>query len=191
MGKSEIRKYILNIRNNLNNTVVNEKSKIIINKLISLEEFKNSKTVFIYMDFRNEVRTGEIINFLLEQNKRVVLPWTDTANTEIVPVEIKDMENDLITSSFGYLEPKKENVIEVKVEEIDLIIVPGVAFDKRFNRIGFGKGYYDRILNRKRKNTLAIAIAYEFQVLEEIPYEEHDIKMDAIITEENMYRKED
>lgn len=190
MRKDEIRKSILNLRNNLDKSEVINKSTIIRNKLISLEEFKNSKTVFIYMDFKNEVRTREIIDILFKENKAVVIPWTDTAKTEIIPVEIKDLENDLVRNSFGYLEPKKENLKEVKVEDLDLIIVPGVVFDKKLNRIGFGKGYYDRILKRKRSDTLAIAIAYEFQVLDHIPHQAHDVKMDAIITEASIYRKD-
>lgn len=189
MEKNEIRKYILSIRNNLNINEVDEKSKIIVDKLTSMKEFNNSKTVFIYMDFKNEVKTGEIINLLFKENKHVVVSWTDKVNTEIIPVEIKDLKNDLINSSFGYLEPKKENVVPVKIEDIDLIVVPGVAFDKKLNRIGFGKGYYDRILKLRRKDTPAIAIAYEFQVLDEIPYDEHDIKMDVIITENNIYKR--
>lgn len=188
MDKKDIRKSILYERNNLSDIEAIEKSKIIINKLISLEEFKNSKVVFVYMDFKNEVKTGEIINTLFRENKRVVVPWTDTVNTEIIPTEIMDLERDLVNSSFGYLEPKREEERQVNIEEIDLIIVPGVAFDKKLNRIGFGKGYYDRILKVKRKDAHAIAIAYEFQVLDEIPQEEHDIKMDLIITEENIYK---
>lgn len=188
MEKREVRKYILGMRNNLEDSEVAEKSSKITNNLISMEEFKKSKTVFVYMDFKKEVKTDQIIKILLDENKRVAVPWTDTVNTEIIPMEITDLENDLTISSFGYLEPNKENAIEVKVEEIDLIIVPGVAFDKNLNRIGFGKGYYDKVLIRKRKDTSAIAIAYEFQVLNEIPHEAHDVKMNFIITESNIYR---
>jgi 5-formyltetrahydrofolate cyclo-ligase len=188
MGKREIRKNILSIRNNLNDFEISEKSSKVTNKLISMKEFKKSETVFIYMDFKKEVKTDQIIKILFDENKQVVVPWTDTVNTEIIPMKITNLENDLTISSFGYLEPKKENAIEVKVEDIDLIIVPGVVFDEKLNRIGFGKGYYDKVLIRKRESTPAIAIAYEFQVLDEIPHEAHDVKMDFIITESNTYR---
>lgn len=186
-SKSEFRKNILNIRNNMTADEVLGKSNTIIDSLTSREEYKKSKTIFIYMDFKNEVKTIELIKKMLSDDKHVVIPYTDIKNTVIIPVEIKDMENDLKISPFGYLEPKVEKIIEVETDKIDLIIVPGVVFDKRFNRIGFGKGYYDRILNQKRHDAKAIAIAYEFQVLDEIPFEEHDIKMDIIITEKNIY----
>lgn len=185
--KKELRKTILDLRNNMTTDKVLEKSNIIIDKLISIEEYKKSKTVFIYMDFKNEVSTIGLIKKMLDGKKSVVIPYTDTVNTVIIPVEIKDVDNDLKISSFGYLEPKIEKINEIELDKIDLIIVPGVVFDKCLNRIGFGKGYYDRILNKKRHDAKAIAIAYEFQVLDEIPFEEHDIKMDMIITEESIY----
>ena len=187
--KRDLRNIILDKRNNMISDQVLEKSSKIIDKLTSSEEYKTSKTVFIYMDFKNEVKTLGLINKMLGENKHVVIPYTDVANTIIIPVEIKDVERDLKISQFGYLEPKTENVIQVQPEKFDLIIVPGVVFDYNLNRIGFGKGYYDRILKLKRQNTKAIAIAYEFQVLDEIPFEDHDIKMDMIITEENIYKK--
>lgn len=185
--KSEIRKIILNIRNNMTKEQVIEKSSIIMNKIISSEEYKKSQTVFIYMDFKNEVMTSDLIKSMLNEGKTVVIPYTDTVNTILIPVELHDIENDLITSPFGYKEPKKEKIIPVDPKEFDLIVVPGVVFDKRLNRIGYGKGYYDRILINKRNDVKAIAVAFELQVLDEIPFEEHDVKMDMIITEENIY----
>ncbi len=186
-SKSDLRKIILSKRNSMPLEHVREKSRIISEKLFSTEEYKKSNTVFIYMDFKNEVRTLDLINKMLNENKHVVIPYTDTVNTLIIPVEITNIKSDLKCSSFGYLEPRTEKVKEVEISKIDLIIVPGVVFDKRLNRIGFGKGYYDRILIKKRQDTKAIAIAYEFQVLDEIPFEDHDIKMEMIITEENIY----
>lgn len=185
--KGEIRKKILNIRNNIDNEQVIKKSKVIVNKLKSISEFKKSKTVFIYMDFKNEVKTLDLIKEMIKEKKRVIIPYTDIDNTVIIPVEIKDIGTDLKFSSFGYLEPKEEKVIPIDPYEFDLIIVPGVVFDKDLNRIGFGKGYYDRILSKKRNSAKAVAIAYELQILDKIPNEKHDIKMDKIITEENIY----
>lgn len=185
--KNEIRKMVINTRNSMTKNQVLEKSSIIVKKLTASEEYIKSQTVFIYMDFKNEVMTSSLIKKMLDEGKRVVIPYTDTLNTVIIPVELHNIEEDLKVCSFGYLEPKKEKIVPVELKELDLIIVPGVAFDKNLNRIGFGKGYYDRILTTKRHDAKAVAIAYELQVLEEIPYEEHDVKMDIIITEENIY----
>lgn len=183
--KSEIRKEVLNIRNNLDKEIAELKSRIIIDKLKETEEYKNSKSIMVYMDFKNEVNTKVFISEALSENKKIIIPYTDIEKVQIIPVEISSLD-DLILCKFGYLEPKKEKIDNpYDVEKIDLIVVPGVAFDKKRNRVGFGKGYYDKLLKIRRAK--AYAIAYEFQVYEEVPAEEHDIKMDKIITEENIY----
>lgn len=188
-SKGELRKRILNIRNSMLKEDVIDKSRLIMDKLTGLDEYKKSNVVFVYMSFRNEVATTDLIKRMLSENKRVVIPYTDTRNTVLIPSELKSMEDDLILSSFGYYEPVYEKIKPVEPEEFDLIVTPGVVFDKHLNRVGFGKGYYDRILCRKRKDAKAVAVAYDFQVLEEVPAEQHDIKMDMIITEENIFER--
>lgn len=189
MDKKELREKILSVRNELKAEEAENKSRIIMDKLTSLDEYKNSNTVFVYMSFKNEVNTHKLIEKMLSDDKRVVIPYTDTKNTEIIPSEIKSLKDDLILNSFGYYEPVLENVKQVSPGELDLIIAPGVVFDEDLNRVGFGKGYYDRILSRKRKDAKVIAVAYEFQVVDEVPTEPHDIKMDMIITEGRMIGK--
>ncbi len=183
--KSELRKDILSIRNNMSKEDVKENSSAIMDKIISIDVYKQSKVVFIYMDFKNEVMTSNLIKHMLFEKKRVVIPYTDMLNTGLIPSEITK-EADLKLNSFGYYEPK--NISPVNIEEIDLVIVPGVVFDKNLNRIGFGKGYYDKNLNKLKPSAKKVAVAHEFQVLENIPAEEHDVKMDMIITEKNTYR---
>jgi len=186
-AKKILRKEILAIRNKMSVEEVNSNSKIIMEKLTSLNEFINAKTVFVYMDFGNEVVTRDLIKLMFAKNKHVVIPYTDTVETKLIPTEIFDLEKDLIKCKFGYYEPKKENVKYVEPQKFDLIVVPGVAFDKDLNRMGYGKGYYDKILSLRRNDCKAIAVAFDFQVLEKIPCEEHDVKMDMIITEKNIY----
>lgn len=187
-NKSDLRKRILNIRNSMDNKDSYEKSSVIMEKLTAMYIYKKAQVVFVYMDFNNEVETMTLIKRMLLEKKKVVIPYTDTVNTVIIPSELKDMDQDLVKSKFGYYEPAPERIVPVKPEELDLVVVPGVVFDKKLNRIGFGKGYYDRILCRLKKDAKAVAVAYDFQVLEEVPSEEHDIKMDMIITEKNIYK---
>lgn len=183
-SKSKIRKRVLNVRNNMSKEDVKKNSNAIMDKITSLDIYKHSKVVFIYMDFKNEVMTSNLIKRMLSEKKRVVIPYTDSINTVLIPSEITK-ESDLKQNSFGYYEPK--SILPVNIEEIDLVIVPGVVFDKNLNRIGFGKGYYDKILNRLKPSAKKVALAHDFQVLEDIPAEEHDVKMDMIITEKNIY----
>ncbi|HOT21090.1 MAG TPA: 5-formyltetrahydrofolate cyclo-ligase [Sedimentibacter sp.] len=183
-SKSQLRKRVLNVRNNMSKEDVKKNSNAIMDKITSLDIYKQSKVVFIYMDFKNEVITSNLIKRMLCEKKRVVIPYTDSINTVLIPSEITK-ESDLKQNSFGYFEPK--SILPVNIEEIDLVIVPGVVFDKNLNRIGFGKGYYDKILNRLKPSAKKVALAHDFQVLEDIPAEEHDVKMDMIITEKNIY----
>jgi 5-formyltetrahydrofolate cyclo-ligase len=183
-SKSQLRKRVLNVRNNMSKEDVKKNSNAIMDKITSLDIYKQSKVVFIYMDFKNEVMTSNLIKRMLSEKKRVVIPYTDSINTVLIPSEITK-ESDLKQNSFGYFEPK--SILPVNIEEIDLVIVPGVVFDKNLNRIGFGKGYYDKILNRLKPSAKKVALAHDFQVLEDIPAEEHDVKMDMIITEKNIY----
>lgn len=186
-SKKDLRKRILSIRNNMPGEDVVNNSRIIRDKIIGLDVFKQSKVIFIYMDFKNEVMTSDLIKHMLSEKKRVVVPYTDTVSTVLIPSEITG-ESDLKLNSFGYSEPKK--ISPVNIEEIDLVIVPGLVFDKNLNRIGFGKGYYDRILNKLKASARKVAVAHDFQVLEEIPAEEHDVKMDMIITEKSIMKRD-
>ncbi|HPW99729.1 MAG TPA: 5-formyltetrahydrofolate cyclo-ligase [Sedimentibacter sp.] len=186
-SKKDLRKRILSIRNNMPGEDVVNNSRIIRDKIIGLDVFKQSKVIFIYMDFKNEVMTSDLIKHMLSEKKRVVVPYTDTVSTVLIPSEITG-ESDLKLNSFGYSEPKK--VSPVNIEEIDLVIIPGLVFDKNLNRIGFGKGYYDRILNKLKASARKVAVAHDFQVLEEIPAEEHDVKMDMIITEKSIMKRD-
>lgn len=185
--KSELRKKILSLRNNMSLEDVEHKSSLIIDKLTTLKKYNDSNTVFVYMNFKNEVITINLIKRMLSENKRVVIPYTDTKNTVIIPSELRSLDDDLVLSSFGYYEPVLQRLKLVEPKEIDLIITPGVAFDRNLNRVGFGKGYYDRILCNKREDAAIVALAYELQVLDEVPSEEHDVKMDMIITEDRIY----
>lgn len=186
-NKKDLRKRILSIRNNMKDEESAEKSAVIMEKLTAMDIYKDSKVVFVYMDFNHEVETMNLIKKMLLEKKKVVIPYTDTVNTVIIPSELKSIEDDLVKCKFGYYEPAGDKIKTVKPEEFDLVVVPGVVFDKNLNRIGFGKGYYDRILGRLKEGARAVAVAYDFQVLDEVPSEEHDVKMDMIITEKNIY----
>jgi len=148
--KGEIRKEILSIRNNLSSDEAISKSSIIINKVKYTEEYKNSVNIMVYMDFKNEVNTKIFIQEALKEGKNIIIPYTDTKKIEIIPIQIDKMD-DLVMCSYGYLEPKQDKLSNpYNVNDIDLIVVPGVVFDKKRNRIGFGKGYYDKLLISRR-----------------------------------------
>ncbi|MDW7669344.1 MAG: 5-formyltetrahydrofolate cyclo-ligase [Bacillota bacterium] len=188
MNKNEIRKVISKRRKSMSENEVKEKSKIIIEKLMNTDEFKKAKNLMVFLSFDNEVYTFDLIEKAMNMGKKVIVPYTVKDTCEIIPTLLKSIEEDLEVSNYGYMEPKKDKIQPILEENIDMTVVPGLAFDEKMNRIGFGKGYYDRYLTKTKKESKNIAIAYDYQVLEEIPSEDFDVKMDYIITEEKIYK---
>lgn len=178
--KSMLRKNILGKRDKLDQIYVANAENNIFQLLLGMETFKYSNHVMVYVGFRNEVNTQLIMNHLLSLHKKLFVPITDIENHSITPTPINNL-NELTIGSYGIMEPPKKNITEYQ-DTIDLIIVPGIVFDRKGNRIGFGKGYYDTFLASREKDVPTIALAYDFQVLDNIPSEKHDIKMDYIVT---------
>ena len=168
MNKKEARTLIKERRMNLSKEYIDVASDKIFEKLLQNE------------DFKNEVKTDRINNFIKESGKKLVLPKVIDKETMIV---IED-KNQYIVSPFGNKEPDGE---EYK-GNIDVIITPGVAFDRNKNRVGFGRGYYDRFFV-KHSNAKKIAIAFEKQIIDEgIETDKYDKKVDILITENNIIK---
>ncbi len=185
MLKEEIRREVLARRNELGEKERQEKSKIIQEKVLGLEEFKKANTVMLYLNFGSEVETKWLIEKSLALGKRVVVPVTNFDEQNFDLVKFENFE-ELAENKFGILEPPLETGREVKPEELDLIIVPGIVFDEKGNRIGFGKAFYDEFLNSMKKKSPLIGLAFELQLLKELPIEKHDVKINNIITEKRI-----
>lgn len=183
MDKIKIRKEMISNRLKLANDQVLTKSEKIMSKLFSLEDFKRAKTVMFYVDMRNEVMTKEYITKAINMDKSVVVPKVK-GDRKLSPIEIQSLD-DLAPGVFGVLEPTKNEEIDIK--KIDFVVVPGVAFDKERHRLGYGGGYYDNFLPKLRKDVKKVAVCYEMQIIDRVPTEPHDIKVDMILTEENTY----
>ncbi|MDO5088264.1 MAG: 5-formyltetrahydrofolate cyclo-ligase [Leptotrichiaceae bacterium] len=180
MSKDKIRSDIIQKRNLLTEEFIEKSSNVIMENLkIYIKKVQN---IMIFMDMKNEVKVTKLIN--LYPYKNFYIPKT-FPNGEM-KINIYN-EKDLVLHKFGYYESNSpvfynENILE-------LVIVPAVAFDKSKNRIGFGKGYYDRFLSKMKKNRnipLIIGICYDFQIFDNIPSEKHDVKIDIVITEKNI-----
>ncbi|MCX6777393.1 MAG: 5-formyltetrahydrofolate cyclo-ligase [Candidatus Micrarchaeota archaeon] len=153
-----------------------EAEKKIAEKILDSEEFAKAKCVFCYVSKEGEVGTHEIIMRALERGKRVFVP--KVRGNEMFACEIGSLIG-LESGSFGVMEPKGARRANEKY--IDLALVPGVAFDERGNRLGRGKGYFDSFIPKLR--CLVIGLAFECQVVDEVPVEKHDAKVDAVVTE--------
>ncbi len=179
--KSEIRKLNREKRNSLSKTEVQIKSKKASDYFTESKIYKNAETIMLYMPLGNETDTTMIIKKAYNDGKKTVFPVTDKANGEITPV-YADENAVFVKGAFSVNEPWEKNI--ATPESIDVVIVPGIAFDKNGNRIGFGKGCYDKFLIKT--NAVKVGLCYDFQLLDEIPSDLYDIKMDYIITEEGM-----
>lgn len=188
--KAKLRKSLLIQRSLMDKQEVESLSQGIMEKLVKVKPFLESKVVMIYLSFKNEVATDKIINWCFKQGKEVVVPYCIVDTKEIIPCKLDPERKNLIKNKYGIWEPSKDSRIPVDIEEIDTIIIPGVGFDKNCNRLGFGGGYYDRFLVKRKKEASAIAICYENQIVEAVPTDSYDIPMDIVVTEESLfYRK--
>ncbi|HHD2752015.1 TPA: 5-formyltetrahydrofolate cyclo-ligase [Clostridium perfringens] len=186
MDKGELRKEIKLKRENLDKNIKLRADEKIRKSLFESEIYKNSKVVFIYVNMDSEINTIDIIKELLTSDKIVAVP-------KVIPVSLKERQmkalkiNSMLqlneSGAFGILEPSVE--CEDISEDVDLIIIPGLAFDINGNRLGYGGGFYDRFL-RKYPNSKRVALCYDFQIFDEIPHEFFDEKVDLIISEEKI-----
>lgn len=183
--KSELRKRILAKRNSIPVEVWDRKSKDIIDRLNTLDEFKASEVIhsFVSMNNRKEVDTHQLIKDLLADNKKVVVPVTDFSAGELQHSELESFE-DLKPNKWDVLEPMNPNLTHV---EPDCILVPLLSADTQFNRLGYGKGFYDRFL--KSTKALKIGLIFEDFLMTEIPVEDFDEKLDILITEKKILRR--
>lgn len=184
--KEEIRKEMNRLRNQLTKEEVSSLSEKIISTLTRLPIFINSQRIMLYMSFGNEVDTFKLIEYCKKLGKSVIVPFCVSEGRKLVPTEIKSVENDLKRNKIGFLEPKKELLDSASTEDIDLIILPGLAFDRSCYRVSYGGGYYDRFLGKLNFSIPTIGLIYDFQLIELIPMEEHDIPVDYVITDKRI-----
>lgn len=162
-----------------------ELSKHIVARFMARPEYATAKTVMFYVDARSEVRTRHSLADAIASGKKIVVPWCNP-HQELELFHLADMD-ELALGMYKILEPKEEHRKlphkVVQPEELDLIMVPGVAFDRRGARMGHGFGYYDKLLARVRPGVPKVALAFECQFFDEIPTQEHDQFMDIIMSE--------
>ncbi|MBU1077748.1 MAG: 5-formyltetrahydrofolate cyclo-ligase [Spirochaetes bacterium] len=177
MSKNDERQKIKEILRHLDPAEKIKKDEIIFEKIIGSPQFKETRSLFTYVSRRDEVNTTHIIEHTLNRDKAVFIPRVDTDQKKIFVHQIFSLQ-ELQKGAFSIMEPVGE---ESDKKEFDLILVPGLAFDSNGNRLGRGGGYFDRFLKEIRGFT--IGICYQEQLVKKIPLDEHDIRMDHIITD--------
>ncbi len=180
--KEELRRKIIMRRKEMHCGEAEGKSKAIVAHLVSFEPFRKAEHRLFYSSKGNEVCLREIIAHSLEKKGTVLLPTLNQEKLDIY--SISDLKEDLLEGVFGIMEPDKDKCKIFDKREIDLVIVPGVVFDAAGNRLGHGQGFYDRFLQDIK--VPKIGLAYEFQMVDSLSPEKHDIPVDFIITEKRI-----
>lgn len=179
LKKDHLRNSLLLQRKNLAKTKAVELSVLISKKVLTVKKFKTGRNFLVYLPLGNEVDTKFLINYLIQNRKKIFVSayfenrWVICAFGGLA---------DLIKNRFQTLQPKK--TIRVDSREIDVALIPGVAFSKKGVRLGFGKGVYDKLLSDFKG--LKIGLAYDFQILDFVPCEQHDLAMDLLVSEKRV-----
>jgi 5-formyltetrahydrofolate cyclo-ligase len=179
--KKHIRDQILKQRESLDLNIRSQWDESIFNRFISSEFYKKAATIFAFVSFKSEVDTHKIIKYAAEDGKTIYVPKIQSKEKGIEIFKIEDF-NQLKKGYFGILEPV-EGCVPADKNTIDLILMPGVAFDRLGGRLGYGAGFYDRFLSGMDEKANKIALAYHFQILNRIPMDKYDIPIDGVISE--------
>ena len=177
--KDKIRKEILAKRNILSDKDINKKSDLIIKNLVSYIE--NIQNIMIFMDMKTEVKITKLLELYPKKNF-FISKITNSKNREMKINKYN--KNELILHKFGYYESSSNDFYDEEI--LDVVIVPALAFDSKKNRIGFGGGYYDTFLEKvrqKNNKVLFIGVCYDFQIIDSVPTEKHDITLDFVVSE--------
>lgn len=184
--KAAIRKAILDQRRTQDARTREGKSRDIVRSLVKSEEFGKARALLIYLSNPEEVATDELMAEAFQAGKRVLVPVVNTPVGELDVSELPGPDVALRSGPFGIREPGTDVLNIVSPDQVDLVVVPGIAFDRRGGRIGYGKGYYDRLLGRLGEQVPRVGLAFEFQVLDSVPQNESDRRVDIVITEKNI-----
>lgn len=188
---SDLRIKILREREKLTSPEREEKSKVITERFLQMVEKIGGTTIFLYVSFKSEVNTHDLIQILLDAGKIVAVPVVSVRDRKMKAIRLVDPQTDLISGYCGIQEPRQEIIPTRCVDHrsIDIVVLPGSVFDEQGGRLGYGGGYYDRFLAQEVSSSAArIALSYDFQVKKKIPQESHDEPVDYIITEKRVIR---
>ena len=184
MDKVLIREKVLRHRRDLSPMKKSQAESVMLESLLNWKVFKKAEVIHIFISTPEEPDTKAIIKHCWSSGKKVAVPLVLPNTFDLIHSEIKSFDN-LIFGIYGIQEPSPESRVKMTPDMFDLVIVPGVAFDKKGGRLGQGKGYYDRFLEVTR--AFRLALAFDCQLIETVPTELHDVPMNAILSESGIF----
>jgi 5-formyltetrahydrofolate cyclo-ligase len=187
--KRRLRTAVLARRDTLSSADRDRLSRAIVARFLGLPEYERARCVLFFVPFRSEVRTEEAIRSALRSGRTAVVPKSDVRNRRLVLSAVENLEKDLAPGAYGIPEPRPDRLRPVEAGAVELVMMPGSAFDSRGNRIGYGGGYYDAFVDTLRPGVPLVAVAFDLQIVPEVPTEEHDRPVDVIVTETRVFRR--
>lgn len=179
MPKSAIRDNLLQQRRQMAGAEVRRRSYAVEQQLYRLPVFQNARRLALYSPVQNEVSTLQLVRDALAVRHQVAMPRVSGEELQFAMIQTPE---ELLPGAFGVLEPASECEL-VAVETLDLVVVPGVGFDRQGHRLGYGKGYYDRALRKAGVSVQRVGLAFDFQLVERLPVFDHDMRLHYLITE--------
>ncbi|MDP8263429.1 MAG: 5-formyltetrahydrofolate cyclo-ligase [Candidatus Ancaeobacter aquaticus] len=187
--KKDIRNLTRSVRDALTKDEMVHKSSRIENHLMNVPEFVNARSVMMYVSKESEVCTHTILQWLVCNKKHVIVPYCKKGDNKIIAAHIKEYD-DLEIGAYGIMQPREDIIHVVNPETIEVCIVPGIAFDVKGHRIGYGKGCYDIFLHENASKKTKIGLCYQCQVVNEIKTDVHDVAVNVLVTENGITRIE-
>lgn len=184
--RRKLRKKILCLRDNLGGQQKQANDTAILNNLWEVWAFADAATVFTYVSFRSEVSTCLLLARCLARGKTIVVPRTSPNDHELKLFSITEPGEDLFPGYCNIPEPDPHKSVPANEDTIDVVLLPGSVFDEQGGRLGYGGGYYDRFLARERVRAIRIGLAYELQVVRELPLLPHDQRVHILVTEQRI-----
>ena len=184
--KRYIRRSIHAVRQGLSEADRLARSHRVWERVAALSCYQHARVVLGYMAFDHEVLTDGLMQQAMASGKQLVLPMVLGDRQGLALYSIEDLERDVAPGYRGILEPQPLRTRAVAPETLDLALIPGVAFDLRGGRLGFGVGFYDRLLSRLPREVPTVGLAFDFQVIPRLPLQPHDMLLDAIATEKRI-----
>ncbi len=187
--KSQIRSDVANTVAALSDEQRAKKTRAIGKRLFEFANFLEAKIAMLYVNSDNEVATQDILSRSYAYGKIIVLPAFNTETFEMTLMKVDALEKDLCIGPRGILEPDPDRCKVVPIDRIDIAIIPAIALDEKGGRIGSGEGYYDRLIPELAITTRKVALAFEEQIIQQVPLESHDKHVDIIITDKRIIYK--
>ena len=181
--KAALRARVLAARDALPAQFRAQASATITGRVVRLESFPAARSVLAYSAFGSEFDTGAFNAHVISSGRQLVLPRVDRAARRLRLYVVDDLERDILAGTWGIREPDPETCREVTIDEVDFVLVPGVAFDTQGRRLGYGGGFYDRLLMPAPSVLPRVVAAFSVQVVDAVPTAAHDCAMTALVTE--------